>query len=673
MRYVVSGFTIDTVRFRISAGDVPVPVEPKVFDLLVHLIRHRDRVLSRDELFASVWDGREVSDATLSNHVKRARQVLGDNGELQQTILTVRGRGYQFVAPVRELPGPVPAGPEGPPVAASADGPTESGPSATGSLPGARPDPAPAATPDPALAAMAPSAPAVAREPAAVATDRRRPGAARALPLSLLLLVAAALLGWRWLQPASGAPERPYVLVLPFDVAGGAATAWGPYADQATRDVIGHLRKIAGLQVVPTPSAFAFQGRKARDHIRAQLPDVRFVLDGEVSVAGPNRLRVAVVLEDLRSGQLLWSQDLPVRTDEAGSLAVQAAIARGVSGALRVAIPADVGRSLDELPTSNLRAYERYVAGRHALGQMTHESVRQAIAHFDAAIALDPGFFAAFVARSDAQRQLFAVFEPPAQMLQTVVDSLAEAQQLQPESAEVWSSLGLTYVMAWRWKDAWTALQAAKRRDPTLAQTELGFALYYSAIGEAAKARRALETANRLDPLNPELADWGQWALFMAGEHEAARAWGEQKMRQHPDVGLLFSGAGVGAFLAGDPARGVALAEQGARLDRSPFALILLAQAYGVAGQADKVRPLLAEAEAVGTYTCPYESAAAWITVGERERALSLLEDAVAKRSNCLMFLRNDPRLRPLHGDPRFAALLARVGLDDVALRSYKR
>ena len=111
MRYRAAGFTIDTALYRITAGDgdTPVPVEPKVFDLLVHLIRHRDRVLSRDELFREVWDGREVSDATLSNHVAGARRVLGDNGDLQQTIQTVRGRGYQFVAPVEELPDGAPA------------------------------------------------------------------------------------------------------------------------------------------------------------------------------------------------------------------------------------------------------------------------------------------------------------------------------------------------------------------------------------------------------------------------------------------------------------------------------------------------------------------------------------------------------------------------------------
>jgi len=648
MKYSVAEFTIDTDRFRISAGDAPVPVEPKVFDLLVHLIRHRDRVLSRDELFREVWDGREVSDATLSNHVKRARQVLGDNGDLQSTIQTVRGRGYQFVAPVREIP-------EGAPDDVGIEPALATTATASGDVAAAASTAAPSAVPG--------------RAPAG--RSWRQP--VRGLGLALLI-AGLALLGWRALQPAgSAATDRPYVLVVPFDVSGDAPEAWGPYADQATRDVIRNLRKISGLRVVPTPSAFTFKGRKERAHIRSQLPEVRYVLDGAVSVAADRQLRISVELEDLHTGRAIWDHDYLVRTDDPDILAMQSAIAAAVSDSLKVAILADEQRALGELPTANLKAYERYVTGRHELDLMTHDSVRRAIAHFDAAIALDPKFFDAYVARSDAYRQLFALFEPPARMLQSVVDSLAEAQKLRPESAEVWSSLGLTYVMAWRWKDAWIALNAAKRRDPTLAQTELGFGLYYSALGEADKVKRALATANRLDPLNAETADWGNWALFMAGEHAAAREWAEQKMRQHPDIGLVFSGAGVGAYIAGDPARGVKLAEHGAKLDGSPVALIMLAQAYGHAGQKDKVLPLLEQAERDGIYTCPYESAAAWLTLGDRERALALLEEAVVKRSNCLIFLRNDPRLRVLHDDARFAALLTRVGLDDTALRSYKR
>jgi tetratricopeptide (TPR) repeat protein len=227
--------------------------------------------------------------------------------------------------------------------------------------------------------------------------------------------------------------------------------------------------------------------------------------------------------------------------------------------------------------------------------------------------------------------------------------------------------------MAWRWKDAWIALNKAKRIDPSLAQTELGFALYYCGLGEAEKVKHALADAERLDPLNAEMADWGNWALFMVGESKAARDWVDRKMQQHPDIGMLFSGAGVGAYIAGDTERAVRLAEHGAELDGSPVALIMLAQAYGYAGQKDKVLPLLEKAAAPGTYLCPYESAAAYLSIGDEERAITLLDEAVAKRSNCLIFLRNDPRLEPVRDLPHFPVLLHRVGLDDVAVASYKR
>jgi DNA-binding winged helix-turn-helix (wHTH) protein/TolB-like protein/Tfp pilus assembly protein PilF len=640
MRYRVGDITIEPARFRVRAGDSTLPVEPKVFDLLVHLIRHRDRVLTREELFQDVWEGREVSDATLSNHIASARKLLGDNGDLQQAILTVRGRGYQFVAPVEEV--------------AEENGRTESAVL-----------PAPAPTPTP-LAAVS----AVAAAPLGPSARWRLP----ALALLVLLLAGAA---WAWQLLARPAPpagaELPYVVVVPFDVSGDAPETWQPFADQTTREVIRNLRKISGMRVVPVSSAFTFKGKKTREHIRAQLPEVRYVLDGVVTITDQKTLRISAELEDLHKGGVVWDHDYVASADDTNLFAMQAAIAAAASESLKVVILDDERRALGELPTANLKAYELYVAGRHQLDLVSPASLPKAVELFNQAIALDAKFFDAYIARSDAYRQLFAYFEPPVNMLQAVVDSLAEARAVRPDSAEAWSSLGLTYVMAWRWKDAWTALNAAKRRDPTLAQTELGFALYYSGLGEPDKVKRALEAANRLDPLNVEMADWGNWALFTLGESAAARAWVEQKMRQHPDIGLLYSGAGVGASLAGDHPRAVKLAQRGAELDGSAVALIMLAHAYGHAGDKEKVLPLLEKAERTGTFACPYESAAAHLSLGDKERAFALLNEAVKLRSNCLVFLRNDPRWAPIRTDPRFAVLLRRVGLDDTSLASYKR
>jgi DNA-binding winged helix-turn-helix (wHTH) protein/TolB-like protein/Tfp pilus assembly protein PilF len=632
MKYQVAEHVIiDTALYRISAGGAATPVEPKVFDLLVYLIRHRDRVVPRDELLQEVWDGREVSDTTLSNHVKSARKILGDSGDLQKTILTIRGRGYQFIAPVTEIP----------------DGMRDPGPGE-----------------DRAQVLV----------PAAGGVSSRFAHAWR-VPLAIAVVLVSAVLGWRAFapSPARTGSEVPYLVVVPFDVSGDAPEPWRPFADQVTREVIRNLRKISGLKVVPTPSAFTFKDNKAREHIRRQLPDVQYVLDGVVSISANNALRITAELEDLNKGLVIWDKDYEGRTDSANLFAMQSGIAAEVSDSLKVAILADELRALGEFPTKNLKAYELYVAARQEMQVYSHESLPRAIELLDQAIAQDPKFVAAYVARGDAYRGLFAYFEPPMKMLPAVVSSLSEALELSPDSAEALSSLGLTYVMAWRWKDAWTILNEAKTRDPSLALTELGFALYYSGLGEAEKVKSSLAAANRLDPLNPELADWGQWALFMVGESAAARAWSDEKMRQHPTIGVVFSGAGVGSYIAGDHARAVTLAERGAELDRSPVALIMLAQAYGYAGQKEKVQPLLDEAAKAGSYTCPYESAAAYLSLGETTRALSLLNEAVEKRSNCLIFLRSDPRMKVLHEDSRYQDLLTRVGLDDTALASYKR
>ncbi len=328
MKYKIAEFLIDTARFRISSGDAAIPVEPKVFDLLVYLIAHRDRVVTREELFKEVWEGREVSDATLSNHVKSARKVLGDSGELQSTIQTIRGRGYQFIAPVTEV---------------SNDG--------EGSE---------------------------AQPPQPVARAWR-------LSFGVIGALIAALVGW-WYFASRPAAEPdstlPYLVVVPFDVSGDASNTWQPFADQVTRELIRNLRKISGLRVVPATSSFTFKDNKVHDHIRSQLPDVQYVLDGVVSISSDNNLRITAELEDLRKGRVVWDKNYTGRTDDTNLFEMQSNIAAAVSESLKVAILTDERQALDEFPTSNLRAYEAYVAGRHQLVLGNQVSLPRAVALF---------------------------------------------------------------------------------------------------------------------------------------------------------------------------------------------------------------------------------------------------------------------------------------------------
>jgi tetratricopeptide (TPR) repeat protein len=425
---------------------------------------------------------------------------------------------------------------------------------------------------------------------------------------------------------------------------------------------------------VPPASAFTFEGNKTREHIRSQLPEVRYVLDGIVGVGAGDSVRITAELEDLGNGELLWDDDYQTRVDNTNFFTVQSEIAASVSDSLQVVVLEDEQRALAELPTKNLEAYEAYVAGLQQTDLLTRDSLQRAVGWFDEAVALDPQFVGAYIARANANRLLMTYFEPPIEMLPKVVDSISTALELDPDSAEARSSLGLAYVHAWRWEDAWLMLNEAKKRDPNLALTEIGFAIYYSGLGDADGVKRALAAANRLDPLNIEIADWGQWALAMVGEADAAMSWAQEKMRQHPEVGVVYTGGAVAASLAGDHERAIELAARGARLDgNSPISLITLAQVYGAAGQTNKVLPLLEEAGRSGEYMCPYESAVAWLPLGETDKVFDLLDDAIDYRSNCLIFLRSDPRMEPIRDDPRYETLLTRVGLDDIALSRYRK
>jgi pimeloyl-ACP methyl ester carboxylesterase/DNA-binding winged helix-turn-helix (wHTH) protein len=103
-------FVLDTQRYELRSGGEVIRVEPQVFDVLTQLVSNSDRFVSKEELFDSVWGGRFVSEAALTSRIKAARRALGDDGESQRFIRTVRGRGYQFVATlVTDAPTSTPA------------------------------------------------------------------------------------------------------------------------------------------------------------------------------------------------------------------------------------------------------------------------------------------------------------------------------------------------------------------------------------------------------------------------------------------------------------------------------------------------------------------------------------------------------------------------------------
>jgi DNA-binding winged helix-turn-helix (wHTH) protein len=102
MLYLFDDYALDTQLYELRRAGVPCPLEPQVLAILLYLLQHRDRVITRQELLEHVWPERFISETTLDHRVMQVRQAIGDSGQAQRRIQTLRGRGYRFVGAVEE-------------------------------------------------------------------------------------------------------------------------------------------------------------------------------------------------------------------------------------------------------------------------------------------------------------------------------------------------------------------------------------------------------------------------------------------------------------------------------------------------------------------------------------------------------------------------------------------
>ena len=106
MRYQFDDFVLDSDRRELAHGSKTIEMGPQVFDLLLHLVRNREHVVTKDNLIEVVWGGRIVSESTLTSHINAVRKAIGDTGEEKRLVRTIARKGYRFVGEVRESPAP---------------------------------------------------------------------------------------------------------------------------------------------------------------------------------------------------------------------------------------------------------------------------------------------------------------------------------------------------------------------------------------------------------------------------------------------------------------------------------------------------------------------------------------------------------------------------------------
>ena len=463
---------------------------------------------------------------------------------------------------------------------------------------------------------------------------------------------------------APGVRPRRRVAVLPFVNTGGDPDS-EYFSDGITDELITALAQVEGLDVVSRTSVFALKG--ARQDIRAigaQLEAVAIV-EGTVRRAG-DRLRVTVQLTDAVDGRHLWSQ----RYDRTmGDLfEMQDAIVRSVTGALRAALAPEIGPAVSRRYTDNVEAYSQYLRGRFHWNLRTADAITEAIRCFESAISTDPSFALAYTGLADAYAlQIDYRGVPVAEGLSRARAMAERALELDDSLAEAHTSLAwVKFIYDWDWEGAERQFRRAIELNPRYATARQWAAWPLLATGRDDEALAEAQMASDLDPASVSVRRSLGWLLYYLGRYEDALGHLRRALEMNPTSEETLRIMGLVLIQLGRFGEAGTAVRQAIDLSTSPdYARATLGYLKGRQGDSTGARLIREEleAESRSRYVSPVAITIVDLATGDLEGAFAALERAFEERRGWLAYLRVEPMLDPLRGDPRFPLLVSRMGL----------
>jgi DNA-binding winged helix-turn-helix (wHTH) protein/TolB-like protein/Flp pilus assembly protein TadD len=601
------GYRLDMVRRQLVDPDgAPVQLMPKAIETLVHLVLNAGQTVTKDELLRSVWPDTVVEENNLTQNISALRRAFGEKLGEHRFIVTIPGRGYRFVAPVT-------------PVSRAA-----------------QIEPVPAESPRWRWAAIGTIAIVV-----------------------IVVAVAAVAVGRRMSVGEVRAPPFPQTIaILPFKpvVEGQRNEAMElGMADS----LIMELSRSPHLIVRPFNATRRFAAVDQDPLEAGRQLAVEAVVDGTVQIAD-ERVRASARLLRTADGRQLWAG----KFDEQFSniFEVQDAIAQRVAGALQIRLNPGAPHQ-----TGNVRAYELYMLGRLHQARLVMPEVRRGIEYFEQAIAEDNSYALAYAGISDAMRSLVLSNDaPPAEMAPRAKETAGRAIELAPDLAEANCARGLVALwFDWDWPAAENHLSRAVVLAPNNAEAHLYLAHLYSNLGRKPEALKHARRASELNPVSPLIGALEGMFLSHQRQHEAAVRRGEKAVTLDPNFWLSHHLLANSLVDAGQYEAALLESAEAKRLSplqtlSDTFSAIALAR-LGRADEARAILQLLA-ATARDTYVPPSHFAMIETALGNRDKAFEHLDSALSIRDARLTLLKVDPKWDGLRSDPRFQAVLRRMG-----------
>ena len=420
------------------------------------------------------------------------------------------------------------------------------------------------------------------------------------------------------------------------------------------------LVRVTGIRVASRTSAFR-AGRDGNDlPAIARALSVNHVLEGSVRTAG-SRLRVTAQLTDVASGFQLWSE----RFDrEAGDVfAIQDEIAAGVVEAVKARLAPGRHAIVPRPQPGNLEAYQHYLLGRHL--RYTKNDHAGAARSFEQAIRLDPAHAPSWVGLAEVKvLGAFYLLLPASEARGQARDALATAARLQGETATARSVEGLIAFSERDWPAAERLLRRAVELEPNHVPALCWLGVLFSILGRPDDAAVPLQMAREVDPLAPfPLAMAGMCLLSSRRVREAER-YLAQALDFDKENTLALWASGMALISRGRLAEGIEMLTRALTPShRGGFIHALLGWALAVGGSTDRARAILAELQLAGAPPSA-NVAEAWLlaALGDANSAWAVLDRAEQVCQQSLPFV-GLAGFNPLRADPRFAAMLQRMGL----------
>jgi TolB-like protein/Tfp pilus assembly protein PilF len=462
--------------------------------------------------------------------------------------------------------------------------------------------------------------------------------------------------------PLAAAPTERSIAVLPFiNLSSDAENEY--FSDGITEEILNALVKVSDLKVASRTSSFAFKGHQGDVREIAEKLGVATVLEGSVRKAG-NRVRITGQLIGAADGYHLWSETYDRQLEDI--FAIQDDIAQAIVTALKATLAVDEGEKLVTATTDNLEAYTLYLKGRFQYNKYTEASLRRSLELYAEALEESPEYARALAGIADSWMRLADDWVAPEKAYSAGKQAAERALELDPELAEAHTSLGKIYT----WHDydftrAELALRRAVASNPNYTDAHWTLGTLLPAVGRLEEGLREMRTALKLDPLSAEYSQWT--ARFLLYQRRPADAIEESHRTleldsEYPRAHLTI---GLARLMEGEPEAGLESLRQSAELSSSPSFRAFLAYGLAAAGQEGEARRVLEElqSESRSSYVRAEFLAAAYGMLGDRDEAFRQLDTALEQRSAGMIYLHLDPLYDSIREDPRFTALVEKVGL----------